>query len=1096
MNLHIFAVRDMKGQGRRKMKEDILVEKEKMKLAIFIKKGMDHFIEEIAVELSGIYDTKKVVVSGETFGEMDQQMKWADICWFEWCDELIAYGSRHPIAINKKIVCRIHSYEIFTDYPFKVNWDMVDKVIFIAKHIRDQAVEKFGIAMKKTAVIPNGVTMSKYTFSERRPGFNIAYVGYINYKKGPMLLLQTFKAIYDTDSRYKLYIAGRFQDDRDVLYFKQMIREWGFEKNIIYEGWQNNLDSWLEDKNYILCTSILESQNMSVMQAMSKGIKPIIHNFVGARGIYPKHLIFNTIKEAVDILSQSYDSISYKNYVQEKYSSDYINDMILNELDRVCKENVKEPVVSIVMTVYNREKYLKEAIESVLNQSYQNIELIIVNDGSTDNSEKIVKSFSDDRIQYFYKENTGQLSTLKYGLEKAKGRFLTRVDSDDLIDKEYIRTCLEAMLKDSELKFVYTDMATIDSEGRVSGETSFKDYENSILLLMDVLSGFSSVIPDVSFFREDYLSNVILNYTEQNVPFYIDNILTCKFMHIKKPMYFYRRHESNFASNHDNFMQVIEGKIKFEDLLFRRYFIQMNLNKNFLENRKTYYKLFSKYFDQISQNYQQIEATQSTVNSEKAATSQMFQDAALYWKNRMEHTESSNPATELLEDNRNQRVLLVSTDDPREGRAVGGKHTHIHLLQKGIREQNIPCKLVTYQHNTNTLIDKRKAIDYLIEQLGDNLSEGISPDKLEKSSDHSFIYLIYSIQKQLEDKIEKALVGNYYSFISCQDVIGAMAAHSVIKRLHFILPIITTLHGYFTDENVDYGGLNKGTPIYHYFLQYEKKSYEISDKIITVDTRIKEYVTNLKLNHPMDIAVLKNAADDVLFNVECNQSYKNIIGDDLKMNSYNTVNNIILIPRRLVPKNGVIYAVKAAEELIKRGMMDFKLVIAGDGIERIRIQKHIDSHEVVPENPNEQTNERKNKKNLSDFVTLLGNVPHNEIQKIYKMAKVILIPSIKSNNVEEATSIALLEGMACGKVVIASEIGGMKEIIENGKNGFLVNAGDVEALAEQIANVLNMDDARYNKIGKQARLDVEKQYGYKGHAKKYMNLAEGRKPLR
>ncbi|WP_324823952.1 glycosyltransferase [Sinanaerobacter sp. ZZT-01] len=1078
------------------MKENILLEKEKMKLAIFVKKGMDHFIEEIADKLSGIYDTKKVVISGETFGEMDQQITWADICWFEWCDELIAYGSRHPAAINKKIVCRIHSYEIFTDYPLKVNWGMVDRVIFVAKHIRDQAVEKFGIAIEKTTVIPNGVTMSQYTFNERRPGFHIAYVGYINYKKGPMLLLQTFKAIYDTDSRYKLYIAGRFQDDRDVLYFKQMIQEWRLEKNIIYEGWQDNLDSWLEDKDYILCTSILESQNMSVMQAMSKGIKPIIHNFVGARGIYPKHLIFNTIKEAVDMLSQSYNSISYKNYVQEKYSSDYINDMLLNEMDRVCKENLKEPIVSIVMTVYNREKYLKEAIESVLKQSYQHIELIIVNDGSTDDSEKIAKGFSDDRIQYFYKENTGQLSTLKYGLEKAKGKFLTRVDSDDLIDKEYIRTCLDVMLKDSNLKFVYTDMATIDSEGRISGETRFKDYESSTLLLMDVVSGFSSVIPDVSFFREDYISNVILNYAEQNVPFYIDNILTCKFMHIKKPMYFYRHHESNFASNHDNFMQVVEGKIKFEDLLFRRYFIQMNLNKDFLENRKAYYKLFSEYFTQISQNYQQIEAAQSTVNSEKAADAfQMFQEASLYWKNRIEQTESSNSATELLEDNRNQRVLLVSTDDPREGSAVGGKHTHIHLLVKGIHEQNIPCKLVTYQHNTNTLIDKTKAIDYLVAQLGDNLSEGISPEKLEKSSDHSFIYLIYSIQKQLEDKIEKALVGNYYSFISCQDVIAAMAAHRVIKRLHFTLPIVTTLHGYFTDENVDYGGLKKGTPIYHYFLQYEKISYEISDRIITVDTRIKEYVTNLKLNPSIDIAVLKNAADDVLFNAEKGQSDENIIGDDLKINSYDIANNIILIPRRLVPKNGVIYAVKAAGELIKRGITDFKLVIAGDGIERTVIQEYVDRHEVITENPKEQTDECKNKKNLNDFVTLLGNVPHNEIQKIYKKAKVILIPSIRSNNVEEATSIALLEGMACGKVVIASEIGGMKEIIENGKNGFLVKAGDAEALADQIVAVLKMDDVRYNKIGKQARLDVERQYGYKGHAKKYMNLVEGKKLL-
>lgn len=295
------------------------IREEKKKIAFFVKQNMDSFLGDIIDELSYDYETKKIVVT--QYGQIDEGMKWADICWFEWCDELVIYGSKLEIAKDKKVICRLHSYEGFTSYPQQVNWNSVDKIVFVAEHIRNYAVKKFNMKSDDTVVIHNGVDIERYSFRERKAGFNIAYVGYINYKKGPMLLLHTFKAIFDKDNRYKLYIAGQFQDDRDVLYFEQMIKEFGIEKNVFYEGWQENLDEWLENKDYILCTSILESQNISVMQAMAKGIKPIIHNFVGANSIYPVGYIWNTIDEAVKMItSDEYNSDQYRGVIAANYS--------------------------------------------------------------------------------------------------------------------------------------------------------------------------------------------------------------------------------------------------------------------------------------------------------------------------------------------------------------------------------------------------------------------------------------------------------------------------------------------------------------------------------------------------------------------------------------------------------------------------------------------------------------------------------------------------------------------------------------------------------------------------------------------------------
>ncbi|MCY9223319.1 glycosyltransferase family 4 protein, partial [Bacillus licheniformis] len=194
---------------------------------------------------------------------------------FEWCDDLLIHGSKVPSAAAKTLICRLHSYEAFTFYIKKVYWQAVDQVIFDGEHLREYVLDQVkALKKEKTAVVPNGIKLDQYTFKQRQKGFHIAYVGYINYKKGPMLLLQAFKALIDKDPRYKLFIAGTFQDARYQLYFNQMIDELRLTDNVQFDGWQDDMNQYLEDKHYLICTSLLESQHMSAMEAMAKGIKP------------------------------------------------------------------------------------------------------------------------------------------------------------------------------------------------------------------------------------------------------------------------------------------------------------------------------------------------------------------------------------------------------------------------------------------------------------------------------------------------------------------------------------------------------------------------------------------------------------------------------------------------------------------------------------------------------------------------------------------------------------------------------------------------------------------------------------------------------
>ena len=90
------------------------------------------------------------------------------------------------------------------------------------------------------------------------------------------------------------------------------------------------------------------------------------------------------------------------------------------------------PLVSVIMHVYNSSEYLIESIESILNQTFRNFELIIINDGSTDESEKIIKSYADKRIVFFIQENKGLASTLNRGINQARGNWIARMDADNI----------------------------------------------------------------------------------------------------------------------------------------------------------------------------------------------------------------------------------------------------------------------------------------------------------------------------------------------------------------------------------------------------------------------------------------------------------------------------------------------------------------------------------------------------------------------------------------------------------------------------------------------------------------------------------------
>ena len=117
------------------------------------------------------------------------------------------------------------------------------------------------------------------------------------------------------------------------------------------------------------------------------------------------------------------------------------------------------PKISIIMPTYNREKIIKNAIESVLSQTEKDLELIVVDDGSTDNTSKVIESFKDSRIKYFKRTNHGIGASRNFGLDKATGDYISFLDSDDSLKKDFV----EKMIKEAKKRKL--DIAVCNYEG-------------------------------------------------------------------------------------------------------------------------------------------------------------------------------------------------------------------------------------------------------------------------------------------------------------------------------------------------------------------------------------------------------------------------------------------------------------------------------------------------------------------------------------------------------------------------------------------------------------------------------------------------------
>lgn len=253
--------------------------------------------------------------------------------------------------------------------------------------------------------------------------------------------------------------------------------------------------------------------------------------------------------------------------------------------------------ISILLPVYNGEKFIMEAINSIFDNSHQNFEIVLIDDGSTDNTVALINKFKDDRIHLYKKSNSGLIESLNYGISKCKNEIIMRMDADDWLHPSKMELQLSSFLK--------RKVILIGTEAKV-----FNEYDSKLSNIYlpvhhkDIIHSMINLKPGlihgtIMFYKEAIekvkMYSAKLKHAEDYDLFYRLAKIG-ELSNLKKQLYYIRKHKQNISH--------LNAKIQLTNtFIAREYYFSKEINPiseinytsiNFFLNKKTLVKTFTK----------------------------------------------------------------------------------------------------------------------------------------------------------------------------------------------------------------------------------------------------------------------------------------------------------------------------------------------------------------------------------------------------------------------------------------------------------------------------------------------------------------------
>ena len=259
-------------------------------------------------------------------------------------------------------------------------------------------------------------------------------------------------------------------------------------------------------------------------------------------------------------------------------------------------ENILVPKISVLMPVYNtKEEYLREAVGSILKQSFENFELVIVDDNSNDDTKRVLASFTDPRIVIVEnKENKGLAHALNVGLDSARGEYIARMDSDDISKPDRLKISYEYMEQNPEVNIIGT---YVDICGKVFKQRDelTPEFRKALMMVVNVGPVHPSVMIRSSFLKEHGIKYDEAFYTSEDYDLWARCMEHTAVCIVPEVLLWYRVHEGQFSTVMKDDLVDLADSIKARMIKKTGIKCETELLQKFIRSRKSSELAFDEY---------------------------------------------------------------------------------------------------------------------------------------------------------------------------------------------------------------------------------------------------------------------------------------------------------------------------------------------------------------------------------------------------------------------------------------------------------------------------------------------------------------------
>jgi len=680
------------------------------------------------------------------------------------------------------------------------------------------------------------------------------------------------------------------------------------------------------------------------------------------------------------------------------------------------------PKITVLMTLFNGEKYLREAMESMLNQTYKDFEFLIIDDASTDSSSEIILSYKDPRIRLIENEqNIGFVLSLNKGLQLAKGEYIARMDADDISMPERLEKQIKLLEENPKVGMTACWISIIHENNNEISFWKIDRQNNSSEEIYYILNFENCLAHSSVIFRKELVIE-IGGYDEdlkltQDYDLWIRLSRITTISKLMEVLVIRREHESNM---------IFTANERLNQETFRIY--QKNSNINFVK---------PEFIDRIVNNPTSINILK--ILNVKQISNNIIKNCPIFI-NKKELMRCAEEKTSTLLKNSfpfNKTIRLKGFVE----RSLGLDQT-LKMFQK---IKNIilytynDLKKIDYIINSIDKIDNKINVLFIVPSMTMGGAEKVNFDIIKNINKNKFQIHIITTDNNI-NIWKKAFLEYTNKIYELPNLFHNPLVYTTfilkyIKSANInIILISNSRRGYYSIKKIKQSypkikifDLNHGESLVWrngILYPYIFNQHNYIDKRITISNHLKNYLMSVYSFKPNEILVIKNGID-------LNEYDKNKYKCGKFRNKYNILETDFVVSSigRLFVDKHVEYFIDIANKIVNLDNKKYyKFLIAGDGPSYMDLQDKIIRY------------------NLAKNVFMVGRI--NVVQEFYNDTDILLMTSET-----EGIPLVILEAMAMEVPVISTNVGAISEIIDDNINGFLIKYNEKNMINEFVIKI-------------------------------------------